>query len=40
MAQEPIRTKSGCIRIVDSSSFPAAKMIAGGPVEGRHCWSQ
>jgi oxalate decarboxylase len=33
IAQEPIRTKSGSVRIVDSSNFPAAKMIAGGLVE-------
>jgi oxalate decarboxylase len=33
MAQEPIRTKGGTVRIVDSSNFPAAKMIAGGLVE-------
>lgn len=33
MAQEPIRTKCGTVRIVDSSNFPAAKMIAGGLVE-------
>jgi oxalate decarboxylase len=33
MAQEPIRTKSGCARIVDSSNFPAAEMIAAGLVE-------
>jgi len=33
MAQEPIRTKSGSVRIVDSSNFPAAKKIAGGLVE-------
>jgi oxalate decarboxylase len=33
MAQEPIRTRSGAVRIVDSSNFPAAKMIAGGLVE-------
>ena len=33
MAQEPIRTKSGAVRIVDSSNFPATKMIAGGLVE-------
>lgn len=33
MAHEPIRTKSGAGRIVDSSNFPATKMIAGGLVE-------
>ena len=33
MAQEPIRTKGGTVRIVDSSNFPAAKMIAAGLVE-------
>ena len=33
MAQEPIRTKGGAVRIVDSSNFPAAKMIAAGLVE-------
>ena len=33
MAQEPIHTKSGAVRIVDSSNFPVAKMIAGGLVE-------
>lgn len=33
MAQEPIRTKKGAVRIVDSSNFPAAKMIAAGLVE-------
>ncbi len=33
MAQEPIRTKAGAVRIVDSSNFPAAKMIAAGLVE-------
>jgi oxalate decarboxylase len=32
-AQEPIRTKAGVVRIVDSSNFPAAKMIAAGLVE-------
>src|SRR5208337_3828585 len=30
MAQEPIRTRGGAVRIVDSSNFPAAKLIAGG----------
>ena len=33
MDQEPIETKGGRVRIVDSSNFPAAKMIAGGLVE-------
>jgi oxalate decarboxylase len=33
IAQERIRTKSGAVRIVDSSNFPAAKMTAGGLVE-------
>ena len=33
MAQEPILTKAGAIRIVDSSNFPAAKLIAAGLVE-------
>ena len=33
MAQEPIRTQSGTVRIVDSSNCPAAKMIAGGLIE-------
>ena len=33
MAQEPIRTKAGAVRIVDSSNFPAAKLIAAGLVE-------
>ena len=33
MAQEPIRTQSGTVRIVDSWNCPAAKMIAGGLIE-------
>ena len=33
MAQAPIRTKKGAVRIVDSSNFPAAKIIAAGLVE-------
>jgi oxalate decarboxylase len=33
MAQEPIRTKSGTVRITDSSSFPAATTIAAALVE-------
>jgi oxalate decarboxylase len=33
MAQEPIRTKGGTVRITDSSVFPAAKTIAAGLVE-------
>lgn len=33
MAQEPIRTKSGTIRITDSRNFPAAKQIAAALVE-------
>jgi oxalate decarboxylase len=33
MAQEPIRTKSGMVRISDSSSFPAASTIAAALVE-------
>jgi oxalate decarboxylase len=33
MAQEPIRTKAGSVRIVDSNNFPASKMIAAGLVE-------
>ena len=33
MAQEPIRTQSGTVRIVDSSNCPAAKVIAGGLIE-------
>jgi oxalate decarboxylase len=33
IAQEPIHTKSGAVGIVDSSNFPAAKMIAGRLVE-------
>jgi oxalate decarboxylase len=37
MAQESIRTKSGSVRLVDSSNFPAAKMIAGGLLEVGPC---
>jgi oxalate decarboxylase len=33
MAQEPIRTKSGTVRITDSKVFPAAQTIAAGLVE-------
>jgi len=33
MAQEPIRTKSGTVRITDSSVFPASKNIAAALVE-------
>jgi len=33
MAQEPILTKAGAVRMVDSSNFPAAKLIAAGLVE-------
>ena len=33
LAQEPIRTKSGTVRIVDSSVFPASKTIAAALVE-------
>lgn len=33
LAQEPIRTKSGQVRIVDSSNFPASKTIAAALVE-------
>jgi oxalate decarboxylase len=33
MAQEPIRTKSGTVRIVDSHNFPASKTIAAALVE-------
>jgi oxalate decarboxylase len=33
MAQEPIRTKSGTVRITDSSVFPASKAIAAALVE-------
>jgi oxalate decarboxylase len=33
MAQEPIRTKSGTVRITDSSNFPASKTIAAALVE-------
>ncbi len=33
MAQKPIRTKSGTVRIVDSSVFPASKTIAAALVE-------
>jgi oxalate decarboxylase len=33
MAQEPIRTKSGTVRITDSTLFPAAQTIAAGLVE-------
>jgi oxalate decarboxylase len=33
LAQEPIRTRSGTVRIVDSSNFPAAKTIAAALVE-------
>src|ERR1700736_2972545 len=33
MAQEPLRTKSGTVRITDSSVFPASKAIAAALVE-------
>jgi len=33
MAQEPIRTKSGTVRITDSSNFPVSKTIAAALVE-------
>jgi oxalate decarboxylase len=33
MAQEPIRTNAGTVRIVDASAFPAAQLIAAGLVE-------
>jgi oxalate decarboxylase len=33
MAQEPIRTKSGTVRITDSSVFPASKTIAAALIE-------
>jgi oxalate decarboxylase len=33
LAQEPIRTKSGTVRITDSSNFPASKTIAAALVE-------
>jgi oxalate decarboxylase len=33
MAQEPIRTKSGTVRITDSAVFPASKQIAAALVE-------
>lgn len=33
MAQEPLRTKSGTVRITDSSNFPIAKNIAAALVE-------
>jgi oxalate decarboxylase len=33
MAQEPIRTKSGTVRITDSNNFPASKTIAAALVE-------
>ena len=33
LAQEPIRTKSGTVRITDSSVFPASKNIAAALVE-------
>jgi oxalate decarboxylase len=33
LAQEPIRTKSGTVRITDSSIFPASKQIAAALVE-------
>lgn len=33
LAQEPIRTKSGQVRVVDSSNFPASKTIAAALVE-------
>ncbi len=33
MAQEPVRTKSGTVRITDSSVFPASKTIAAALVE-------
>ena len=33
LAQEPIRTKSGTVRITDSSNFPVSKTIAAALVE-------
>lgn len=33
MAQEPLRTKSGTVRVTDSSIFPISKTIAAGLVE-------
>jgi oxalate decarboxylase len=33
LAQEPVRTRGGLVCIVDSSNFPAAKVIAAGLVE-------
>jgi oxalate decarboxylase len=33
LAQEPIRTKSGTVRITDSNNFPASKTIAAALVE-------
>jgi hypothetical protein len=33
LAQEPIRGKSGTVRIADSSNFPASKTIAAARVE-------
>jgi oxalate decarboxylase len=33
MEQEPIRSRAGTVRIVDSSNFSAAKMIAAGLIE-------
>jgi oxalate decarboxylase len=33
LAQEPIRTKSGTVRIADSSNFPASKTVAAALVE-------
>ncbi len=33
LAQEPIRTPRGTVRIVDSSNFPASKTIAAALVE-------
>src|SRR5262245_22587994 len=33
MEQQPIKTKSGTVRIVDSSTFPVSKTIAAGLVE-------
>ncbi len=33
LKQEPIRTKSGCVRIADSLNFPASKTIAAALVE-------
>ncbi len=33
LAQKPIKTKAGCVRITDSSNFPISKTIAAGLVE-------